>query len=198
MLKIRKNSTKKLNFRLIFGSFLITSSNALLVMPHFLLEMKGLMRMYNCGKFHLYSICGCQVIKCEMFLWRCSIHEMPHLGGFLGPNFPKYGPMLLKFLPEVALKVTKSVFEESLKNLNFNRNGRYPKFARFVQLWGQFTLWRWPKLRKIKNWRQKFSHRAIQIHQPQPCSSSPLQMKNRITFCTFWAFFREKRGVVTI
>ena len=56
------------------------------------------------------------------------------LGGFLGPNSPKYGPILLKFLPEVVLKETKSVFEESLKNLNFDRNGRYPKFARFVQL----------------------------------------------------------------
>ena len=36
------------------------------------------------------------------------------LGGFLGHNFPKYGRILLKFLPEVVLKNTKSVFEESL------------------------------------------------------------------------------------
>ena len=47
MLKIRKNSTKKLNFRLIFGSFFITPSYALLDMPQFLLEMKALTKMYN-------------------------------------------------------------------------------------------------------------------------------------------------------
>ena len=69
MLKIPKNSAKKLNFRLIFGSFSITPSYVLLVTPQFLLGIKGLMEMYNCGKFHLYSICGCQAIKSEMFSW---------------------------------------------------------------------------------------------------------------------------------
>ena len=90
--------------------------------------------MYNRSKFHLYSICGCQVIKFEMFSWRCSIHEMAHFEGFLGPNSPKYGPILLKFLPEVVLSDTKAVLEESLKNLNFYQNREYPKFGRFVQL----------------------------------------------------------------
>ena len=90
--------------------------------------------MYNRGKFHLYSICGCQVIKFEMFSWRCSIHEMAHFGGFLGPNSPKYGLILLKFLPEVVLSDTKAVLEESLKNRNFYQNREYPKFGRFVQL----------------------------------------------------------------
>ena len=70
--------------------------------------------MYNRGKFHIYSISGCEVKKFEMFSWRCRIHEMGHFGGFLGHNFPKYGRILLKFLPEVVLKNTKSVFEESL------------------------------------------------------------------------------------
>ena len=92
------------------------------------------MKMYNPGKFHFYSISACQVIKFEMFSWRCSIHEMAHFGGFLGPNSPKYGPILLKFLPEVELKDTKTAFEESLKNRNFYKNREYPKFGRFVQL----------------------------------------------------------------
>ena len=90
--------------------------------------------MYNHGKFHLYSIWGCQVIKFEMFSWQCRIHEMAHFGGFLGPYFPKYGPILLTFLPGVVLKEEKSMFDESLKNLNFERNRRYPKFARLVQI----------------------------------------------------------------
>ena len=95
--------------------------------------------MDNRGKFHLSSICGCQVIKFEMFSWRCSIHEMAHFGGFLGPNSPKYGPILLKFLPEIVLTDVKTVFEESLKNRHFYQNSEYPKFGRFVQLRGQFT-----------------------------------------------------------
>ena len=90
--------------------------------------------MYNRGKFHLYSICGCQVIKFEMFSWRCSIHEMAHFGGFLGPNSPKYDQILLKFLPEVELKDPKIAFEEPLKNFNFYQNRDYPKFGGFVKL----------------------------------------------------------------
>ena len=90
--------------------------------------------MYQRGKFYIYRISGSQVIKFHIISWRWSIHEMGHFRGFLGPNFPKYGLIFLKFLLEVVLKETKSVLEESLKNLSFNRNGRYPKFARFVQL----------------------------------------------------------------
>ena len=90
--------------------------------------------MHNHGKFHLYSICGCQVIKFEMFSWRWSIHEMGHFRGFLGPNSRKYGHILLKFLPEVVLTDTKTGLEESLQNLTFYINREYLKFGRFVQL----------------------------------------------------------------
>ena len=70
----------------------------------------------------------------EMLSWRWSIHEMAHFLAFFGPNSPKNPSILLKFLPEVALKDAKLVFEECLKNSNFYRNGRYPKFGRLVQL----------------------------------------------------------------
>ena len=120
ILKIPKNSAEKLNFWLIFGSFLIPPSYALLVTPQFFRQIKGLMKMYNPGKFHFYSISGCQVMKFEMFSWQCSIHEMAHFRRFLGPNSPKYGQILLKFLPDVVvLTNTKRVLEESLKNQNF-------------------------------------------------------------------------------
>ena len=55
-------------------------------------------------------------------------------GESLGPNSPKYGPILLKFLPGEVLKDTKTVFEESLKNRNFYRNRGYPKFGRLARL----------------------------------------------------------------
>ena len=49
---------------------------------------------------------------------------MTHFGVVLVHNSPKYGSILLKFLPEAVLKDEKSVFEESLKNPNFHRNER--------------------------------------------------------------------------
>ena len=49
---------------------------------------------------------------------------MTHFGVVLVHNSPKYGSILLKFLPEAVLKDEKSVFEESLKNPNFDRNER--------------------------------------------------------------------------
>ena len=49
---------------------------------------------------------------------------MTHFGVVLVHNSPKYGPILLKFLPEAVLKDAKSVFEESLKYPNFDRNER--------------------------------------------------------------------------
>ena len=149
MLKIPKNSAKNLNFWFIFGSFPMTPSYALAVAPQCLCQMKGLIEVHNRGKFHLYSICGCEVIKFQMFSWWGSIHEMAHSGEVLGPNSPKKGRIRLKFLPEVVLKNTKTVFQESLINRNFYQNRGYPKFARLVWLSGQFTPWRWPKSGKI-------------------------------------------------
>ena len=110
MLKIPKNSAQNLNFWVIFGSFSITPSYALLFTPQFLYEIKGLMEIYNRGKFHLYSISGCEVKKIEMFSWRWSIHEMVHFWGFSGPKSPKCGPILLKFAPQLLLKESKTLF----------------------------------------------------------------------------------------
>ena len=96
-------------------------------MPQFLRQMKGLMKIHDRGKFHIYSICGSQVIKFQMFSWRCSIHEMGHFfgvggggvgggwGGFWGHNFPKICNILLKFEPEVEFQETKTVYEQFLK-----------------------------------------------------------------------------------
>ena len=89
MLKIPKNSAKNLNFWLIFGSFSITPSYTLAVAPQYLCQMKGLIEVHNRGKSHRYSICGCEVIKFQMFSWWGSIHEMAHSGEVLGPNSPQ-------------------------------------------------------------------------------------------------------------
>ena len=78
-------------------------------------QIKLLMEVHNCGKFHWCSICGCQAIDFQMFLWRCSIHEMVLFGDFLGLFSTKYSSSLLKFWPEVVSHKKKTVFEQSFK-----------------------------------------------------------------------------------
>ena len=67
------------------------------------------MNIHNHGKFHLYSICGCQVINFQMFSWRCSIDEIVLFGEGgrgrgLGPNSSKCCQILEKFLPKLVFK----------------------------------------------------------------------------------------------
>ena len=150
------------------------------------------MKIHNRGTFHLYSICGGQVISFQMFSWWCSIHEIVLFGSFLGPNSPKCCQILPKFLPELVFKETQTTLKEFWKNPNFYKKRRYPKFACLVQLWSPFSSWKWPKSRKINKFRKKFSHQTIQICKRQYRISSPLQMKDRITFWTFWAWAKVR------
>ena len=32
-------------------------------------QIKDLIKIYICGKFHQYSICGCEIKKCQSFLY---------------------------------------------------------------------------------------------------------------------------------
>ena len=150
------------------------------------------MKIHNRGTFHIYSICSCQVIHFQMFSWQCSIHEIVLFGGFLGPNSPKCCQILPKVLPELVFKETQTVFQEFWKGSNFYRNRRCPKFACLVQLWPPFSPEDGQNRGKWKNFGKKFSHRPIQICKQQDCISSPLQMKTRITFWTFWAWAKGR------
>ena len=68
--------------------------------------MKDVMEINNRGKFHIYSICGCEVIHyCEVEVIQ-MFFAMEYLeeGGCLGPNSLEYCLILLKFLPGVVTK----------------------------------------------------------------------------------------------
>ena len=97
-------------------------------------QMKGLIEIYNRGKFDEYRICGCQFINFQILRTDSASMKWAILGVFLGPNSPKYCLTLLKFSPDLVVKEVKTVFEESLKNSNFYRNWRYLKFELLVQL----------------------------------------------------------------
>ena len=64
------------------------------------LQINGLIKIHNRGKFYDYSIFDCLVIS---FSYRFSIHEMALLGEVLGLNTPKYCQILLKFSPQVKI-----------------------------------------------------------------------------------------------
>ena len=96
------------------------------------------MKIHNCVKFHLYSICGCQVINFPMFLLQCSIHEMALFGGFLGPNCLKYCLILLKLAPEVVFKERKTVFSKIFGKFKFLRKLHVTKVCTFFQFLPNF------------------------------------------------------------
>ena len=67
-------------------------------------QIEGHIKIHTRGKFHEYSMGGCQVIN------QFSIHEMTLIEGFWGLNSPKYCLIFTKFLPKVVFKKKKSVF----------------------------------------------------------------------------------------
>ena len=134
-----------------------------------------------------------------MFFWQCSIHKMALCGGggegALGPNSPKYCPILLKFAPEVVFKETQSVWK-ILKNQIFTETKGYPKFAHLVQLWPLFPSWRWLKSNKVDIFHTKIQPLGYPtIAKWRPYLFSPLNEKQDY-LRTFWAFLGEYLGMV--
>ena len=108
-LKLCKSQVKKLIFWFIFSGFLITPSYALNVTPQFLENWNFWWRSTILASFifiafvvWLVSI-WFEVTKVEVDL----NHQMVHFWWFFGHNSPKYGPILLKFPPELKFKESK-------------------------------------------------------------------------------------------
>ena len=97
-------------FRLILRGFLFTHSYTFELspfppppfppFPRF--PIKCTMKVHNRGKFHKYSIYGCQVKNFPSFGNPFSTHEMALLGVFLGLSSTKDGPILMKFSPKIV------------------------------------------------------------------------------------------------
>ena len=164
--------------------------------PQVLCQMRGLMDVQYRGKFHLYSICGCEVKKFEMFSWRWSIHKMAHFWAFLSPNSPKCRLILLKFAPQLFLKESKTLIYEFFKNSNIYRNRTFSKLALFFSFCATlrpFFSMKETEIEKSKYFR-RLRHRAIQKSQNQGPILSQFFRKNTITFCPILAVFWWKKG----
>ena len=127
-------------------------SCTLWVTPQFLCKMKVLKKMHNRGKFHLYSICGCEVIKFRMCSWWWSVYDLAHFWKFFGANSLKYSSILLKFGPELVFQEIKTLFEKFFENSNFYGDRTYSIFtffSLFVELWPRFSPWTRRKSKKV-------------------------------------------------
>ena len=82
-------------------------------------QIKGLMKVHNRGKFHQYSICGCQVMNFQMFSQQQKLPLQAASGWFSGHNSPKCSQILLKFGTECIIYVTVFLYSpENSKKLS--------------------------------------------------------------------------------
>ena len=113
---------------------------------------------------------------------------MAHFWLILGPNSPKYGPMLLKFGPELVLIGSKTLFQNISENsIFFSEIGctHSLHFFVFVQLWPCLSPWRRPKPKKVNIFLGKT--------MPSGFQKSQFFRKNMIT-CPILAIFCWKKG----
>ena len=59
----------KTDFLANFARFSVSALQHPISYAPILGQIKSLMKIYNRGKFHLYIVCGCQVINFHMFSW---------------------------------------------------------------------------------------------------------------------------------
>ena len=160
-------------------------------MSHVLIfcQIKGLLKVHNCGKFHLHSHCRYQLTFFWSFAHHISIYTEHIFEGVSGPYFSKYDPILLKFTLEVVFSQTKRVFKEPFKNLNLLGNETVTKFALLAHLWTLLTPEDDRNRKKYIHSRKNFNHRAIQICQNQDAIFPLFYRKNTINIRTIWTIF---------
>ena len=72
-------------------------------------QMKGIMELHNSGKFHRYSICGCQVIYFLSFLQQQKVGFLAAFGWFFIDYNPKSSLICTKFLPVMQCNVMHDI-----------------------------------------------------------------------------------------
>ena len=92
-----KNGAKKNHFLAFFHRFSGHAPWTPLCHAQIFCQMKVLLVINNRGKFHRYSICGCQVRRFQSFSCQKKGEFLATFGWFLGHNFRKSGQILYKF-----------------------------------------------------------------------------------------------------
>lgn len=85
-------------------------------------KLKDLIKVHNCGKFHLYSVCGCQVKNFQSLAYQTAAMQGSFLRRVLGSFSHKFVLTLLKFAPEISRQ--KHCLKNLWKMWIFMRTGR--------------------------------------------------------------------------
>ena len=154
------------------------------------------MEMYNRGKFHLYSISGCEVKKFEIFSRRWSIQEWPIFESFWALTPPNIVRSCWNFHHSYYPWGVRHHFKIFWK-LKFLLKWEVPKvcgfFSVFVQLWPHFSPWRSPKSNKLNNFKgQNYAIGLSKNLKIKDLSCPNFSGKIRLLFVPFWQFFAEK------
>ena len=167
------------------GSFLEVFQLRRLLRPIFW-QMTGLIKIHNRVEFYEYSILDCQVINFQNFSYQFNIHEMPLFGEVVSPNSPKYCQILLKFSLQLVFKEKNSALI-TFEKLKFLQKREIPSVYTFGPTWAPFFPLK--KMAKLKEIMIILEEKIHLLGFPKIVKSrrisSPLQMKNRITFCPF-------------
>ena len=142
------------------------------------------MKIHNRAKFHCHSICDSQVINFR----------------FLGPNSPKYDPILLKLAPQVVLKERNRVFQKVLPNSNFQRNWTLSKFNFFFSFGptlGPIYPMKEAEIEKNKKIQRLNSGTGLSKNRKiKAVPLLPFKRKIGLLFALFGAFLGKKMGGV--
>ena len=122
---------------------------------------------------------------------------MAHFEGFLGPNSPKYRPILLKFAPEVVFSKRKTV-SKIFGKFKFLRKLHVAKVSTFFQFLRNFDPMKEAEIEKTNcPIRQNLGIVLSKYRKIKGLSGLNFSGKIRLLLALFWLFFAKKRGVAT-
>ena len=102
-------------------------------------QMKEFIEIHIRGKFHQFSICGCEVKNFHIFLYWFTIHEITPFWGFLFSVTP---PNIVRscwnFYQRLS-PIKQTPFEKFFKILHFGSNRTRTKFTVLVPFGAHFT-----------------------------------------------------------
>ena len=125
-----------------------------------LFQMKDLIKIHIRGKCHQYSICCCEIKNFQSLLYCFKIHEMVPFWRFLGPYFPKYCSILLKFSPELVSNKINTVWK-ILQNFAFWLKWDAPKVYSFGPFWAPIYCRKTKNIAKNQNFSKSYILRNI-------------------------------------
>ena len=101
-------------------------------------RIKGLIDIHTRGKFHKYSICGCQVIYLQRYSEQQKVGFLAAFGWFFKDYSPKWGWICTKLSPVMQCKVTHHLYYGFSQNVKNSEN--LAQNLNFWLIFGSFSV----------------------------------------------------------